>query len=215
MDRCYREKAANYPRYGGRGISVCDEWHYIDVFGRWAEANGFEPGLTLDRIDPNGNYEPSNCRWVTRKQQANNRTNTVYVTIDGVTKTLSEWADFCGISRSTMSDRYFCKGWRGVTLLHRVEDTRFKNGYNKYADPKHYHDATTIIPADGYVKQDNHRAEIAPEANSDRRSCGNCRYREMRVSLQEKAEPYCGLFLRWIENLRVCNCWMGKEKNDG
>ena len=114
MDRCYREKAANYQRYGGRGITVCDEWHNIDVFGKWAEENGFGTGLTLDRIDPNGNYEPSNCRWATRKQQANNRTNTVYVTIDGITKTLSEWAEFCGISRSTMSDRYFCRGWRGV-----------------------------------------------------------------------------------------------------
>lgn len=52
-------------------------------------------------------------------------------------------------------------------------------------------------------------------AYRNKESCDNCRYREMRVSLQEKAEPYCGLFLRWIENLRVCNCWMGKEKNDG
>lgn len=148
MDRCYREKAANYPRYGGRGVTVCDEWQNIDAFGRWAEENGFEPGLTLDRIDPNGNYEPNNCRWATRKQQANNRTNTVYVTIDGVTKTLSEWANFVGISRSTMSDRYFCKGWRGVMLLHRSEDTRFKTGYNRYSNPKHYADAPTIIPAD-------------------------------------------------------------------
>ena len=147
MDRCYREKAANYQRYGGRGITVCDEWHNIDVFGKWAEENGFGTGLTLDRIDPNGNYEPSNCRWATRKQQANNRTNTVYVTIDGITKTLSEWAEFCGISRSTMSDRYFCRGWRGVMLLHLAEDTRFKNGYNKYTNAKHYHDAPTIIPA--------------------------------------------------------------------
>ena len=148
MDRCYREKAANYPRYGGRGIRVCDEWHRIDAFEKWVEESGFKSGLTLDRIDPDGNYEPSNCRWATRRQQANNRRNTVYVTIDGVTKTLSEWADFAGISGSTMRDRYFCKGWRGVMLLHRVENTRFKAGYNKYSDPRHYTDAPTIIPAD-------------------------------------------------------------------
>ena len=148
MDRCYRKKAHNYPLYGGRGIRVCDEWHSIDVFARWVEQSGYKEGLTLDRIDTNGDYTPENCRWATRKQQANNRTNTVYVTIDGVTKTLSEWADFAGISRSTMSDRYFCKGWRGVILLHRSEDTRFKKGYNRYVNPKHYTDAPTIIDAE-------------------------------------------------------------------
>lgn len=148
MDRCYRESAANYQRYGGRGIKVCPGWHSIEIFEAWVKDSGYKPGLTLDRIDPNGDYTPLNCRWATRKQQANNRTNTVYVTIDGVTKTLSEWADFVGISRSTMSDRYFCKGWRGVMLLHRSEDTRFKTGYNRYANPKHYADAPTTIPAE-------------------------------------------------------------------
>lgn len=148
MDRCYRESAANYQRYGGRGIKVCPGWHSIEIFEAWVKDSGYKPGLTLDRIDPNGDYTPLNCRWATRKQQANNRTNTVYVTIDGVTKTLSEWADFVGVSRSTMSDRYFCKGWRGVMLLHRSEDTRFKTGYNRYANPKHYTDAPTIIPSD-------------------------------------------------------------------
>jgi len=148
MDRCYREKAHNYPLYGGRGIKVCDEWHYIDVFADWVERSGYEAGLTLDRIDPNGDYTPDNCRWATRKQQANNRTNTVRVTIDGVTKTLSEWADFVGISRSTINNRY-CDGVRGVMLLHRAEDTKFKEGYNRYGNSRHYDDyAPTIIPAD-------------------------------------------------------------------
>ena len=136
MDRCYREKAVNYHLYGGRGIKVCEEWHDIETFGRWAEENGFQRGLTLDRIDVNGDYEPSNCRWATRKQQANNRRNTVYVTIDGVTKTLTEWADFVGIKRSTINNRY-CDGVRGVMLLRHAEDTKFKKGYKS---KKHYDD---------------------------------------------------------------------------
>ena len=148
MQRCYNQKAANYHLYGGRGIKVCDEWHNVETFEKWALKNGYEKGLTLDRIDPNGDYTPENCRWATSKQQANNRRNTVYVTIDDVTKSLSEWADFAGISRSTMSDRYFCKGIRGVMLLHRTEDTKFKKGYNRYGDSRHYDDyAPTIIPA--------------------------------------------------------------------
>lgn len=149
MDRCYREKAHNYPQYGGRGIRVCDEWHYIDVFAEWVERSGYQEGLTLDRIDPNGDYTPENCRWATRKQQANNRRNTVHITIDGVTKTLAEWADFAGIKRSVMADRYFCKAIRGVALLHKVEDTRFKKGYNRYKFKGHWESAPTIIPADG------------------------------------------------------------------
>ena len=105
MDRCYREKAANYPRYGGRGITVCDEWHYIDVFGRWAEANGYKPGLTLDRINPDGNYEPSNCRWATNKQQARNTRKNNFYTYKGETKTITEWAEIKGIRRDTLTYR--------------------------------------------------------------------------------------------------------------
>lgn len=148
MDRCYREKAHNYPLYGGRGIKVCDEWHHIDVFAEWVERSGYQEGLTLDRIDPSGDYTPENCRWATRKQQANNRRNTVHITIDGVTKTLAEWADFAGIKRSVMSDRYFCKAIRGVALLHKVENTRFKKGYNRYKFKGHWADAPTILEAE-------------------------------------------------------------------
>ena len=140
MDRCYRKGAHNYPLYGGRGIEVCEEWQDIESFAIWCEQSGYREGLTIDRINVNGNYEPNNCRWATAKEQANNRRNTVYVTIDGVTKTLFQWADFVGISHSTMSNRYHCQGMRGVMLLHRAEDTRFKKGYNRYGNSKHYND---------------------------------------------------------------------------
>ena len=139
MDRCYRKDAHNYPLYGGRGIEVCEEWQDIESFAIWCEKSCYREGLTLDRIDVNGNYEPHNCRWATRKEQANNRRNTIYVTIDGITKTLSQWADFAGISRSTISGRWH-DGVRGVMLLHRAEDTRFTDGFNRYDDKGHYDD---------------------------------------------------------------------------
>lgn len=148
MSRCYNPNAANYRLYGGRGIKVCNEWHDAEMFAKWAKESGYQKGLTIDRINVDGDYEPSNCRWATKKEQANNRRNTIYVTIDGITKTLTGWAEFSGINRNTINRRYQ-QGVRGVMLLHRTDDTRFKDGYNKYADPKHYHDyMPAIIPAE-------------------------------------------------------------------
>lgn len=146
MSRCYRLKDASYARYGGRGIKVCEEWHDINKFAEWCEASGYQEGLTIDRINTDGDYEPSNCRWATKKEQANNRCNTPKVTIDGVTKTLEEWAVFSGINCSTLKNRYW-DGVRGVMLLHRAENTKFKKGYNRYGDSKHYKDyvAPTVI----------------------------------------------------------------------
>jgi len=71
--RCEKPSLANYKYYGERGIRVCDEWHYFDTFQAWAAANGYKRGLSIDRIDNDGNYEPSNCRWVDSKTQGRNK----------------------------------------------------------------------------------------------------------------------------------------------
>ena len=81
--------------YGGRGITVCDRWHDFDAF--YADMGSRPEGMTLDRIDVNGNYEPSNCRWADREVQANNTRTNVVIEHDGKTKTVAEWAKHYGI----------------------------------------------------------------------------------------------------------------------
>ena len=101
--RCYHAKDSEYKRYGARGITVCDEWKSsFEAFRDWAMANGYRDDLTIDRIDVDGNYEPSNCRWATIYEQACNKRNNRYLTVNGETLTLSQWRRRCNINRSTM-----------------------------------------------------------------------------------------------------------------
>ena len=96
--RCYNKNNKSYKNYGGRGISICDEWLYSTItFQDWAYANGYEDSLTIDRIDVNGNYCPENCKWADRRAQANNRTNNRLITYNGETHTLSEWLRILGL----------------------------------------------------------------------------------------------------------------------
>ena len=92
-DRCDRPGCAAYVNYGNRGIRVCDDWaNNFDVFYAWAMANGYQDGLTVDRIDNNRGYEPENCRFITRATQNRNRRYCHVITYGGETKTLSEWS---------------------------------------------------------------------------------------------------------------------------
>lgn len=109
--RCEAKTSNHYSHYGGRGICVCPEWSDFAVFRDWAYSNGYKEGLTLDRIDNNGNYEPSNCRWTTMKEQSNNRRNSIFVEIDGKTLTIAQWADLTGIPYETI----YCRYRRGIT----------------------------------------------------------------------------------------------------
>lgn len=101
INRCYLETHKQYHNYGGRGIAVCNEWRSqagFEAFVEWAKANGYNDHLTLDRIDVNGCYCPDNCRWISHKQQQNNRTNNRYVEHNGETKTLTEWCNDLGLN---------------------------------------------------------------------------------------------------------------------
>lgn len=102
------EKASNhaYADYGGRGIRVCDAWHDFTVFMEWSLLNGYAENLTIDRIDVNGDYEPSNCRWITMYEQAGNKRNTIKITLDGQTKTLVEWCKLKGCTYMKAYKRY-------------------------------------------------------------------------------------------------------------
>lgn len=102
LHRCEDEKREKYKDYGGRGITVCEEWHDANVFMDWAFDNGYEEGLQIDRIDVNGNYEPSNCRWVTAKENSRNRRNTVFLTVNGETKCVAEWCEVVDVSPYTI-----------------------------------------------------------------------------------------------------------------
>lgn len=109
MDRCYNPKHPAYAQYGGRGIVVCDEWKAS--FKAFAEHMGERPnGLTLDRINTNGNYEPGNCRWATMAEQNRNRSNASSVTINGQTHSVTEWAEILGIQRQVIFGRLRA-GW--------------------------------------------------------------------------------------------------------
>lgn len=107
-ERCYCETHNTYKRYGGRGIKVCDEWlgkYGFRNFYNWAMLNGYSETLTIDRIDVNGNYEPSNCRWITNKEQCNNKRNNRYIEIDGETLTFRQWCDKYNISPGAVYGR--------------------------------------------------------------------------------------------------------------
>ena len=105
--RCTNQNNTSYERYGGRGIAICDEWqNNFQAFYNWAISHGYSDESSIDRIDNNGNYEPSNCRWVTMKEQSNNRSSSVCLTHNGETHTLKEWSELTGIKYTTLYSRY-------------------------------------------------------------------------------------------------------------
>ena len=102
--RCNNQSSSSYQQYGGRGISVCDEWDNFETFYCWAISNGWTEGLSIDRIDNNRGYSPDNCRFASVKEQARNRTNNVSITVNGITKLQIEWAETLDLSDSAISN---------------------------------------------------------------------------------------------------------------
>ena len=116
IERCCRPAHAHYKDYGGRGITVCDEWKEFVPFRDWANGNGYADSLTIDRKDHNGNYCPENCRWSTMKEQQNNKRNNHLVTLNGVSHTITEWSEILGIKKTTIKERLKC-GWTDEQAL--------------------------------------------------------------------------------------------------
>ena len=105
--RCYDKNHKLYNRYGGRGITICDEWlNDFMAFYNWSMANGYQDDLTIDRIDNNKGYSPDNCRWVTMLEQAQNTSKNVNITYKGKTQTISAWSRETGIPQNTISRRF-------------------------------------------------------------------------------------------------------------
>lgn len=110
-NRCYCPTNNRYENYGGRGITICDEWkNSYETFRNWALENGYQPDAprgkcTIERIDVDGDYCPQNCTWKTIQEQENNRTDNHFIEYKGETHTISEWADMLGMAYNTLLNR--------------------------------------------------------------------------------------------------------------
>lgn len=138
--RCNNQNAQAYRNYGGRGITYCDEWEQFKPFCEWALANGWQKGLDIDRIDNDGDYSPDNCRWVTRRENTNNRRITIHLTVNGETKPLTIWEDETGINRATI------KRWvrlHGKEYAEERIEEAIKDGFT-FADYGRNHKRTPI-----------------------------------------------------------------------
>lgn len=129
--RCMNPNCADFQNYGGRGIGICNDWiNSYEEFSDWAYKNGYSNALTIDRIDVNGNYEPMNCRWVSKPFQSNNRRSNKLLTYNGKTQNLKKWAEDTGISRNTISSRLNLYGW---SVEKALTTSAFK-GRNQYSE---------------------------------------------------------------------------------
>lgn len=109
--RCENPNCKDYKGYHGKGITICAEWHDFETFYEWSITHGYRSDLTLDRINNSKGYNPTNCRWVSRRAQAYNRTTNRYIrSSDGEVRTLEEWARRQGVEPSTVSRRLE-RGW--------------------------------------------------------------------------------------------------------
>jgi hypothetical protein len=109
-DRCYNKEAVSYYSHGGRGIKICERWQdfknfYKDMY------DSYEIDLQIDRVDNNSDYQKENCKWSTKKEQANNKRNNRKITYQGITKTMAQWIEKLGLKRSTVEQRFYVYKW--------------------------------------------------------------------------------------------------------
>lgn len=122
-DRCYNPNNPNYHRYGGRGITVCDEWvSEFENFYSWAIKTGYSELLTIDRIDNNKGYAPNNCRWVTIAEQQRNKRSNYYIECEGTKHTITEWSRILGVTRHSI--KYWIEKFGGdaeKAIIHYIK----------------------------------------------------------------------------------------------
>ncbi|MEK4148955.1 hypothetical protein NST02_17990 [Robertmurraya sp. FSL W8-0741] len=121
--RCGNPNRQDYKNYGGRGISVCEEWlNDFESFFNWSIDNGYKDHLTIDRINNDMGYSPNNCRWTTQKEQMRNFRNNIYIDINGEQLTMTAIAEKYNVSREAVRERYK-KGIRGMDLIKGLKKT--------------------------------------------------------------------------------------------
>jgi hypothetical protein len=130
-DRCLNPNSVTFDRYGGRGITVCERW--LHSFENFLADMGERPaGMQLDRIDNDGHYEPRNCRWVTKRDNARNRKSCLFIVIDGKKLTAVEWSDITGVPADVIYNR-IRHGWDPVRAATETVDARFSRRRRKTA----------------------------------------------------------------------------------
>lgn len=116
--RCNCPYRKEYKNYGAKGVRVCSEWDDYKKFRAWAMDNGYSDELTIERIDPSKDYSPQNCMWITKAEQSRNKRNTIRITINGETKTISQWAEKYGIGSWKI---YYLARNRGISHQEALE----------------------------------------------------------------------------------------------
>lgn len=127
--RCYNPNERVYEYYGGKGVVMHDDWLFdFARFRDWSEKNGYSEDLTIDRIDNTGNYEPSNCRWVSMQVQSNNKSNNRMMKINGTTKTVADWSRFTGVNVKTIYNRLYSGYPEHASILSVEEFKEYNRG---------------------------------------------------------------------------------------
>ena len=130
--RCYNPECKDFPHYGGRGITVCEDWHNFESFHAWAMSSGYREKVTIERIDVNGHYCPENCTWVKNERQPLNRTNTLKYEYKGEMYDIRELSELSGVNYYTLKGRLTHYGW---TVERAISEPSFKGKNQTYKGP--------------------------------------------------------------------------------
>lgn len=169
IGRCNNPNMIRYERYGGRGIKVCDEWlNGFLYFYKWAIENGYEEGLSIERVNVNGNYEPSNCIFIPIGKQSSNTTRNIRITHNGETKLFMEWCKKLGIRETTIISRVkqrkisYYDALFNYSPYQKNDKTHCKNGHE-------YKDGSYFINKEGYRVCNECYKKSREKANEQRR----------------------------------------------